>query len=258
MLGITFLICEYVPGLIISNPAQAQHLTSSESDLLCGSLIQTLPQLHGIQPTPLPPGRSHSARQYLDRQVLRWIQQWQRTQTRNLPAFDRLARWLQDEVARLTADYPVTFVHSDYRLDNLVLDPSSASVRAVLDWEMPTFGDPLMDVALLLVYWEERGDGRRQSVNVARNLTTASDGFWSRGQLLREYIAATNLPMDHLNVCLGLAGLKLAVIVESVHYRYLSGQALDDLSSGLGDAAPALLDMGLAVASGRGIAGLAA
>ena len=95
------------------------------------------------------------------------------------------------------------------------------------------------------------------TVNVALNLTT-SDGFWSREQLVRSYAEATTLPLDHLQACLGLACLKLAVVMESIHFRHRSGQALDPLSAGLGEAAPALLELGLAVAGGQGLAGLAA
>jgi aminoglycoside phosphotransferase (APT) family kinase protein len=128
----------------------------------------------------------------------------------------------------------------------------------VLDWEMSTPGDPLMDLALLLIYWEQTGGGLRHQVNVARNLTTA-DGFWSREQLVDAYAQATTGPLDHLQACLGPACLKLAVVMESIHYRRLSGQALDPLSAGQKDATPALLEMGLAVASsaGTGVAGLA-
>jgi len=114
-----------------------------------------------------------------------------------------------------------------------------------------------MDLALLLVYWEQSGDGLRCQVNVARNLTTG-DGFWSRERLVGAYAEAGARPLDHLPVCLGLACLKLAVVMESIHYRHLSGQAIDPLSAGLGDAAPALLDLGLQVASGHGLASLAA
>jgi len=106
------------------------------------------------------------------------------------------------------------------------LDPDTQQVRAVLDWEMSTPGDPLMDLALLLIYWEQTGDGLRHQVNVARNLTTA-DGFWSREQLVDAYAQATTGPLDHLQACLGPACLKLAVVMESIHYRHLSGQALD-------------------------------
>jgi aminoglycoside phosphotransferase (APT) family kinase protein len=100
----------------------------------------------------------------------------------------------------------------------------------VLDWEMSTPGDPLI-----------------------------ADGFWSREQLVDAYAQATTGPLDHLQACLGPACLKLAVVMESIHYRHLSGQALDPLSAGQKDATPALLEMGLAVASsaGTGVAGLA-
>ena len=121
---------------------------------------------------------------------------------------------------------------------------------------MSTFGDPLMDLALLLAYWEQPGDVLRQRVNVARNLTVAP-GFWSRDRLLSEYLAATGVPDEHLTACLALTCLKLATIMEGIHHRHQAGQALDDLSAGLADAAPALLEVGLLVAAGKGLAGLA-
>ena len=256
VLGVTFLIYDYVPGLVISDEATAAQLTAARADQVSSELVTTLARLHGLTPPPVPPGRSSSATDYLRRQVTRWTGQWQHTATRDLPAFPQLARWLQNEVSGLTADYEVTMVHGDYRLDNLILDPGTSQVRAVLDWEMSTLGDPLMDLALLLVYWEQSGDALRRKVNVARNLTTG-DGFWSRERLVGAYAGATARPLDHLPVCLALACLKLAVVMESIHYRHRSGQAIDPLSAGLGDAAPALLELGLEVASGHGLAGLA-
>jgi aminoglycoside phosphotransferase (APT) family kinase protein len=257
VLGVTFLIYDYVPGLIISDEAAAGRLTAVQADEVCRELVDTLARLHVLTPPPAPPTRSASATDYLRRQVTRWTGQWQHTATRDLPAFPQLARWLRDEVDGLTADHEVTVVHGDYRLDNLILDPGTRQVRAVLDWEMSTLGDPLMDLALLLVYWEQPGDGLRRKVNVARNLTAGS-GFWSREQLAGAYAEASARPLDHLSVCLALACLKLAVVMESIHYRHLSGQAIDPLSAGLGDAAPALLELGLKVASGHSLASLAA
>ncbi len=254
VLGVTFLIYDYVPGLIIADETAAGQLTAAQASHLCGELAGTLGRLHDIPPPPALPGRSVSAQDYLSRQVARWTSQWEHTATRELPALARLARWLHDEISGLAMDYDVCLVHGDYRLDNLVLDPGTQQVRAVLDWEMSTLGDPIMDLAVLLVYWEEPGDRLRSQVNVARNLTTAG-GFWSRDQLVSAYAQATTRPLDHLEACLGLACLKLAVVMESIHYRHLSGQALDPLSAGLGDATPALLELGLAVA-GHGLAGL--
>jgi aminoglycoside phosphotransferase (APT) family kinase protein len=172
-----------------------------------------------------------------------------------LPAFGRLSRWLAKAVADATSDYPVTIVHGDYRLDNVVLDAESAHVQAVLDWEMSTLGDPLMDLALLLVYWEQPGDHLRRHIDVARSLT-ASPGFWSREDVLSGYLAQAGASSEHLKICLALACLKLAVIMEGIHRRYLAGHAVDGLSSNLATAAPALLEMGLLVASGGGVAAL--
>jgi aminoglycoside phosphotransferase (APT) family kinase protein len=154
VLGVTFLIYDFVPGLIIADEAASRRLTAAQAGQLCGELAGTLARLHAVTPPPAPPGRSVSAKDYLGRQVARWTSQWQHTATRELPAFDPLARWLREEISSLPADYEVTTVHGDYRLDNLVLDPDTQQVRAVLDWEMSTLGDPLMDLALLLVYWE--------------------------------------------------------------------------------------------------------
>jgi len=257
LLGVTFLVYDYVPGLVISEEATAAQLTAAQANQVSDELIATLAGLHGLALPPAPPGRSLSATDYLRRQVTRWTGQWQHTATRSLPLFPRLVHWLQDEVGGLTGDQEVTMVHGDYRLDNLILDPGTWQVRAVLDWEMSTLGDPLMDLALLLVYWEQPGDGLRRKIDVARNLTTG-DGFWSREHLVGAYAAASARPLDHLPACLALACLKLAVVMESIHYRHLSGQAIDPLSAGLGDAAPALLELGLEVASGHGLASLAA
>jgi aminoglycoside phosphotransferase (APT) family kinase protein len=230
-------------------------LTPEAADDLSRELVSALARLHGLTPPRLPAGRSLSSIDYLHRQVARWTDQWERNKTRELPAFSELARWLNREINGLTFDYPISIVHGDYRIDNLVLDAGSHRVRAVLDWEMSTLGDPMIDIALLMVYWEQPDDRSRTKVRVARGLTTPP-GFWTREQLLDHYLEATNLPTDHLSACLALACLKLAAILEGIHRRYQAGHALDALSAGLAGAAPALVDMGLLVASGHGVASL--
>ena len=133
VIGVTFLLYDYVPGRIISDAQTAGSLPEAEAGQLSGELIRTLAQLHAIPPPAPEAGRSRSSIGYLNRQLTLWAGQWERNQTRELPAFGQLARWLTDEIGRLSADYPYTFVHGDYRLDNLILDPSSFQVRAVLD-----------------------------------------------------------------------------------------------------------------------------
>jgi aminoglycoside phosphotransferase (APT) family kinase protein len=259
VLGVTFQVLRYVPGLVVSDETTASGLAAGESDHLCRELIQVLARLHRIPPPPVALNRSVSSAHYLSRQMTRWTQQWQHTKTRDLSAFAQLSQWLENAVHQVPDNRNVTVVHGDYRLDNLVLGPDSKAVRAVLDWEMSTLGDPLMDLALLLVYWQQPTDALRSRISVAHNLTI-TDGFWPRDRLVAEYANASATPMDgqHLDTCIALACLKLAVVMESVHYRHLAGKALDQLSSGLAEAAPALLEMGLTVAGGAGLDGLAA
>jgi aminoglycoside phosphotransferase (APT) family kinase protein len=259
VLGVAFQILGYVPGVVISDEAATRRLSAADAGHLCRELIRVLTRLHGIPAPAQAPDRSTSCVHYLRRQVNRWTAQWERTKTRELPSFARLSQWLQGAISSVPEDRRVTVVHGDYRLDNLILDPVSKDIRAVLDWEMSTLGDPLMDLALLLVYSEQSGDILRKRVAVARNLTTVP-GFWPRGRLAEEYFKGAAIPADkrHLDICLALACLKLAVIMESVHYRYLAGQTVDELSAGLEEAAPALLRMGVLVSEGKGIDGLAA
>jgi aminoglycoside phosphotransferase (APT) family kinase protein len=259
VLGVTFQILGYVPGLVIADESAARRLAAADADHLCQELVRVLSRLHSIPAPAVAPGQSTSSAHYLRRQVNRWTDQWERTKTRELPAVARISQWLQGAIGDVPADHQVTVVHGDYRLDNLILDPLTKDIRAVLDWEMSTLGDPLMDLAVLLVYWEQYSDTLRKQVAVARNLTTFP-GFWSRGRLAEEYFKGAAIPVDqrHLDICLALACLKLAVIMESVHYRYLAGQTVDELSAGLEAAAPALLQLGVLVSEGKGIDGLAA
>lgn len=254
VLGVVFQVLRYVPGLVISGPDKVRSLSGAEIDHLCHELIRVLAQLHELPVPGMPPGRSASSADYLRRQLTRWTQQWQHTKTRELPAFEQLTQWLSAAVNDVPKDLQVTIVHGDYRLENLVVDPASKDISAVLDWEMSTQGDPLMDLALLLVYWEQPGEPLRQRVALAPDLTTASD-FWSRDRLIEEYadIAALRIDRRHLSTCVALACLKLAVVMESIHYRYLAGQTVDELSAGMAAAAPALLEMGVRISRGAGM-----
>jgi aminoglycoside phosphotransferase (APT) family kinase protein len=146
-------------------------------------------------------------------------------------------------------------VHGDYRLDNAIVDPVAPRIRAVLDWEMATLGDPLMDLATMLVYWSRPGDELRHQIRFAA-FVTDRDGFWERPQLVERYAERSGLDVGHLDVCVVLSGLKLAVIMESIRKRTLAGQQLGadtSLADGMAMATDALAEMGLAVASGGGV-----
>ena len=132
------------------------------------------------------------------------------------------------------------------------------SVRAVVDWEMATLGDPVADLAVALVYWTQEGDGLRRSVPVAQGVT-ALDGFWTREQLIDRYREATGDRLEHLDFCVALAAFKLAVIMESIRRRTLSGQQLGAAAGeaeDMGRATEALAALGLCVLDEGTVAGL--
>ena len=196
---------------------------------------------------------------FLERQVERWVKQWDLSKTRELPSLDSLVGWLRERVASLPRDLPWSVVHGDYRLDNCILDADEPRIRAVLDWEMSTLGDPLMDLATLLVYWSRPGEELRHRIAFA-SFVTDQPGFWDRSALVERYAQVSGRDVSHLDVCVGLSAFKLAVIMESIRKRTLAGQQLGSdasLADLMGTATDALIDLGLAVADGGGVDALA-
>ena len=144
------------------------------------SLVKVLVDLHAVDWRAAGLGEIGRPDGFLQRQVSGWIERYGRARTDDVAEFEVLAAWL---LAELPESPPATVVHNDYKLDNVVLDPSSLDrVVAVLDWEMATVGDPLSDVASLLVYWTQPDEielmGGLKSV-------TAEPGFPSRPEIKR-------------------------------------------------------------------------
>lgn len=252
--GATFLIMDFVDGEVVADAGDARALGAARAADISASLVDTLASLHAINPS-VAGGRS--AEGYLQRQVARWTEQWGLTQVSPVDDVDRLAAWLTAHTPDVTMS---SLVHGDYRIDNAILDPESGSVRAVLDWEMSTVGDPIADLAVMLVYWTQSDDGRRSLVPVAQHVTSAP-GFWRREDIIDAYASASGLDMTHLDFCTALACFKLAVIMESIHMRAVKGQ---QRGVGAGDAESLavatrmLAAMGLEVIDRGTVAGLSA
>lgn len=259
VIGAPFMLMEYVHGRVVADAAGAASLTEAEAGEVSAALVGTLGRLHEVDVEKAGLSSLGRPQGYLARQVRRWGKQWETTRTRDLPEIDRLLAWLDGQLPALPQQAPWSLVHGDFRLDNLILDEHSAEVRAVLDWEMSTLGDPVADLAVSLVYWSRPDEPLRHAIPVAQGVTDGP-GFWDRERIVQEYADATSHPLDHLDFCIALACLKLSVIMESIHFRNLAGQQLgtaagtDDLSMGV--AAEALARMGVAVAAGGGLAAL--
>jgi len=145
------------------------------------------------------------------------------------------------------ADSGSVIVHGDFRLDNTVVSvppDGMPRIAAVLDWELSTLGDPLADLAVMLSYWHDPGDAERGSIPVSAGLTD-KPGFPSARSLASAYAARTGRDIGNLPFYMALAWMKLAVICEGVHARYLGGQTVGPGYEQVGPAVPLLVARGL-------------
>lgn len=155
---------------------------------------------------------------YVERQVRQWSERYRRARTRAAPDFERVMRWLEDN---RPPDSDRCMIHNDFRLDNMVLDAPTLNVNGILDWELATVGDPLMDLGCSLAYWIEPADGM-----IARRFKrqpTDLPGFPTRERLVRRYGEVTGRDVDAW-AFYGVFGLfRLAVIAQQIYKRYTEG-----------------------------------
>jgi aminoglycoside phosphotransferase (APT) family kinase protein len=225
VIGVPFLVMDFIEGTVIADRAGADRLSTDQADRVCRLLVDSLARLHAVDAVACGLGGFGKPEGYLARQVRRWGEQWQLSKTRELASMDVMARWLGENVATLAPDLPWSIVHGDFRVDNMIVATDASEVRAVVDWEMSTLGDPIADLAVTLVYWAEAGDGLRAEVAVAEGLT-AGPGFWTREQIVDHYATISGRGMEQLGFCLVLACYKLAVIMESLNHRARMGMQL--------------------------------
>jgi aminoglycoside phosphotransferase (APT) family kinase protein len=237
VLGAPFYVMERVRGVILrSHVPEGVSLSPQTVSRLCASLVDTLVELHGVdyEAAGLAGlGRPHG---YAPRQVAGWTRRYQDAQTDAIAEMDAVARWLAGHVP---ASAETSLLHNDYKHDNLVLDPQSPSrILAVLDWEMSTPGDPLMDLGTTLAYWVEEADS--DELKAAAFGPTRLPGSYTRRQLADRYAERSGRAVHDLDFyyCFGL--FKIAVIVQQIHYRFRQGLTRDPRFAGLGRAVAAL------------------
>lgn len=245
--GAPFMVMDFVDGRTIDDRRAAATLTAHEADLISRALVDTLADLHAVDPAQAGLATLGRPLGYLERQVRRWGQQWELSRTRSNSDVDRLLAMLTEAVPAVSDQTAGTLVHGDYRIDNVIVDRLEPRIVAVVDWEMATLGDPLSDLAVLLVYWTGASDSLRALVPVAEHITDGA-GFWSREDIATHYAQRSGLDLGQLDVYVGLACLKLAVIMESIHRRNLDGLQLGAASGadiGMAQATDALARLGL-------------
>jgi aminoglycoside phosphotransferase (APT) family kinase protein len=243
VLGAPFYLMGFVEGVVLDRPALLRELPADAARRSCELLMDTLVDLHEVDPGAVGLADFGRPEGFLVRQVKRWHQQWQASETRPLGE-------LAAVVERLTATLPEqsapAVVHGDYRLTNVMFAPAIDRIAAVVDWEMATLGDPLTDLGLLIVYQDlaQQGDTVMPQMLPER-------GFLTSEQMIARYAARSSRDLSHLNWYVGFGCFKLAVVAEGIHHRYLAGKTVGEGFDHFGAAVPVLLEAALAALADR-------
>lgn len=248
--GAPFYVMELVQGIIYRSGADMATLTADDSRRVSESLVDVLAAIHAVDYEAVGLGDFGRPEGFLERQVRRWGEQWERSKTREMPEVDELARRLRNA---LPESGPPTIVHGDYRLDNTMMaadDPGR--IVAVLDWEMSTLGDPLTDLGLFLLYW-----GQSDAQFIATGAAIDPEvGFLTRDQIVARYAEVSGRPVDQLDWYEVFARYKLAIIVEGINARYQMGKTLGEGFEAMGAMVKGLIDGALEQADRSDIAAL--
>jgi aminoglycoside phosphotransferase (APT) family kinase protein len=245
--GAAFFVMEHVDGLIVTKVETAERLDLDARAAAARSLVETLSEFQSIDLDAAGLGDFKRPESLAGRQLRRWSRQWHASKTAELPVIEQVAELL---AARMPEERESVLVHGDYRLDNAVLSPEG-EVKAVLDWELCSVGDPLADVGLMIAYWNELGAVAGQPGALFREPVTAVAGFPAGDELASEYAACSGRDLAELDYWIAFAYWKIAIIVEGVYRRWLNDPgngsgagALQPAVARLAGLARATLDVG--------------
>jgi aminoglycoside phosphotransferase (APT) family kinase protein len=216
--GAPFYVMEHADGLVLTRVADGERLTPEARSAAARAIASTLAELHAIDVDSIGLGDFRRPESLASRQVRRWTRQWEASKTRELPAIDEVAEHL---ATRMPDERETVVVHGDYHLLNFVLG-GDGGVRAVLDWELCTVGDPLADVGQMVVYWSELGAPARQPEGLFKEPVAELPGFPSADELAGRYAAAAGRDLSELAYWVAFAYWKIAIIVEGVYRRWLN------------------------------------
>jgi aminoglycoside phosphotransferase (APT) family kinase protein len=221
VLGAPFYLMERRRGVILRkdlppglDPQRVEHL--------CEELVDALVDLHAVDYRAAGLGDFGKPQGYVERQVKGWSERYTGSQTDDIPAMTEVAAWL---AASMPADGPPSLIHNDFKFDNVIFDPSLDRITGVLDWEMATIGDPLMDLGTSLSYWMQADDAAMFQSPIFG--VTMQPGMWRRADIAARYFERSGRQTEHLVFYFAFGLFKTAVILQQIYYRYAKGLTKD-------------------------------
>jgi aminoglycoside phosphotransferase (APT) family kinase protein len=220
-----FYVMERIEGIILRKDLPSgMQLSADHARKLCENLVDVQCRLHRLDYKEIGLADFGKPQGYVERQVQGWSKRYRDARTDDAPDFERVMQWLEEN--RPPDSQRATVIHNDYKFDNVVLDPDDPlKIIGVLDWEMATIGDPLMDLGCSLGYWVSGDDP--SNLQMMRQLPTTLDGMLSREEIVRLYGEKMELEIGSFDFYLCFGFFRLAVIAQQIYYRFYHGQTKD-------------------------------
>ncbi len=243
-----FLIMQYRPGVVIAGQLHESLPGGSELGQKIGEMLATeLARLHAVDPAAVGLADLGRPEGFLARTTAGWAKRAGLAWQTEPPAVLRdLLDWL---AANQPPEQAPTLLHNDFKLDNFVLHPDTLEPVALLDWDMGTRGDPLLDLAVLLSYWTEADDP--QVMHDLQQMPTADHGFPTRSEMVDAYARRTGRDMSDFLFYRVIAVLRLAVVFMQLNRRYREGGSDDPRFAEFGKLAEGLLEFAHSIRSGH-------
>lgn len=226
IIGAPFYVMERVWGVILrARPPRDMTLSPELMRGLSDATVDALADLHLFDYQSAGLGDIGRPIDYVERQVRGWATRYVNARTDEVAGMERAARWLDDHIPADQSGTGAALIHNDFKYDNLVLDPTNlVHIRAVLDWEMATIGEPLFDLGTTLAYWTEANDAPA----LQQFGLTHLPGNLSREQVVERYAARTGRDVGNINYAYVFGLFKVGVILQQIYARYRRGHTQDE------------------------------